>query len=555
MVCNKKGKMRNSKCPIKVFRSVGLLFVLLSGWLLAASSYSTGLSFSIPVSIENQPSSDLTGNTILISIASDGSQGNDNSLGASISADGRFIAFEADASNLVPGDTNGYKDIFVRDRQAGLTERVSVASNGSQGNGISQGASISADGRYVAFESNANNLVAGDINGAYDVFVHDRQSGETELVSIASDGSQGNDTSRYASISVDDRFVVFESIADTLVPGGQNNWDVFIHDRQTGHIELVSVAYDGSRGDGYSMRPSFSADSRFIVFTSMATNLLPDAHSGWKIYVRDRQTGQTELISDGIPAGPDAPFISADGHYVAFGSDASDLVPGDTNGKWDIFVFDRQTRQIERVSVASEGSQGNGHSTGPSISGDGRFVSFYSFATNLVAGGTTGNFLNVFVHDRFTGKTELASVASDGTQGGNASSFQSVISPSGRFVAFTSGASNLVTNDSNSASDVDVFLRDRGYSISGKVIDANGDPLSGVAITLGTSQTVMPGSDGKFNFRVFEDGNYTITPSRQGYYFVPSYWSVILPPWVTPQDFTGYLLKKLFFPMVIYKHK
>jgi Tol biopolymer transport system component len=175
------------------------------------------------------------GTTTRVSVASNGAQGNGDSFSSSISADGRYVAFHSIASNLVSGDTNGAWDVFVHDRQSGQTTRVSAASNGAQGNGDSESPSISADGRYVAFSSDASNLVSGDTNGAWDVFVHDRQSGQTTRVSAASNGAQGNGDSESPSISADGRYVAFSSDASNLVSGDTNGaWDVFVHDRQSG---------------------------------------------------------------------------------------------------------------------------------------------------------------------------------------------------------------------------------------------------------------------------------------------------------------------------------
>jgi len=283
-----------------------------------------------------------------VSVDSSGVQENDSSWGASISADGRFVAFESDASNLVPGDTNGCEDIFVHDRQTGATERVSVDSSGVQGYELSESASISADGSYVAFESDASNLVPGDTNGREDIFVHDRQTGATERVSIASSGAQGNSGSYDPSISADGRLVAFYSYASYLVPGDTNGChDVFVHDRQTGATERVSVDSSGVQGNGSSYSPSISADGRFVAFISGASNLVPwDTNGLDDIFVHDRQTGATERVSvDSIGVqGNDyswAQAISADGRYVAFESGATNLVPGDTNGTIDIFVRDR----------------------------------------------------------------------------------------------------------------------------------------------------------------------------------------------------------------------
>jgi Tol biopolymer transport system component len=295
--------------------------------------------------------------TSRVSVASDGSQGNSHSRRPSISVDGRFLAFASEASNLVLDDTNGYADIFVHDRQTGQTSRVSVAADGAQANGESWNATIAADGRYVAFESRARNLVPGYINGAWNIFVHDRQTGQTSLVSVASDGTQGDCCSTQPSISADGQYVAFQSLAGNLVSGDTNGTeDIFVHDRQTGQTSRVSIASDGAQGNSDSRRPS----------------------------------------------------ISADGRHVAFDSRASNLVAGDINGTWDVFVHDRQTGQTSRVSVASDGTQGNSHSGGPSISADGRTVAFESWASTLVPG-DTNNTSDIFVHER-AGANQLSNV-------------------------------------------------------------------------------------------------------------------------------------------------
>ena len=230
------------------------------------------------------------GTTTRVSVASDGTQANDACGDASISADGRFVAFDSAASNLVPGDTNGHEDVFVHDRQTGQTTRVSVASDGTQGNDLSDYPSISGDRRFVAFESFASNLVPGDTNGYEDVFVHDRQTGQTSRVSVASDGTQGNSTSEDPSIGGDGRFVAFESHASNLVPGDSNgSLDIFVHDRQTGLTTRVSVASDGTQSDSYSRDPSISADGRFVAFQSQATNLVAgDTNDVTDVFVHDR---------------------------------------------------------------------------------------------------------------------------------------------------------------------------------------------------------------------------------------------------------------------------
>ncbi|MHB8086324.1 MAG: TolB family protein, partial [Dehalococcoidia bacterium] len=201
-----------------------------------------------------------------VSIASDGAQGNDVSFISSISADGRYVAFASAASNLVPGDTNGVPDVFVRDRQSNATTLVSLASDGTQGNDVSEWTSISADGRYVAFSSYASNLVAGDTNGDWDMFVRDLRTNTTTRVSIASDGTQGNaNSSNSPSISADGRYVAFPSNASNLVAGDTNGRsDIFVRDRQTGTTTMISIASDGTQGNGSSAFPSISADGRYV---------------------------------------------------------------------------------------------------------------------------------------------------------------------------------------------------------------------------------------------------------------------------------------------------
>jgi hypothetical protein len=216
------------------------------------------------------------------------------------------VAFKSGASNLVAGDTNGYYDIFVRDRQTGQTTRVSVASDGTQSNSDSEYPSINADGRYVAFSS-ASKLVPGDTNGSYDVFVHDRQTGITERVSVASDGTQGNYDSGYWNspcISADGRYVAFDSGASNLVPG-DTNWptDVFVRDRQAVRTTRLSVASDGAQANGGSWYACISADGRYVAFGSGAVNLVPGDTTGWDVFVRDRWTvHDTEALGDGAGA-------------------------------------------------------------------------------------------------------------------------------------------------------------------------------------------------------------------------------------------------------------
>lgn len=439
-----------------------------------------------PTPIVPWPTPAPAGATQRVSVRSTGAQGNDASSSPSFSAGGRYVAFHSYATNLVPGDTNGVADIFVHDRSNGVTERVSVDSTSAQGNGNSGSASISADGRYVAFGSSATNLVANDTNLKSDVFVHDRVEGTTELVSVDSTGAQANGGSSSRSISADGRFVAFESSASNLVPDDTNTcgyppmtWncaDIFVRDRVAGTTERVSVDSAGVQGNNESIYPwiSISADGRFVAFLSQASNLVPgDSNSSQDVFLRDRESGTTERVSvDSAGAQvwgrSDRPSISADGRYVAFTSSASTLVAGDSNGDDDVFVRDRLIGTTERASLDSAGAEGNNWSDQPSISADGRYVAFTSDATNLVAG-DTNSFFDVFVRDRVAGATERVSVDSAGVQGQDHSSSPS-ISGDGRYVAFSAWAGNLVPGDTYMCSVPpygaqhscdDVFVRDR----------------------------------------------------------------------------------------------
>jgi hypothetical protein len=413
----------------------------------------------------------LAGLTELVSVDSSGAQSQGASGGSAISGDGRFVAFTAVGSDLVPGDTNGYTDVLVHDRLTGETTRVSVDSLGGQGNQASWANAISGDGRFVAFEALASNLVSGDTNRRLDIFVHDRVTGVTERVSIDSLGQQANDESEDSWISADGRFVSYFSRASNLVSGDTNgNQDIFVRDRQAGTTERVSVDGSGIQANGSSWAARISADGRFVVFSSSASNLVAnDTNGATDVFVHDRTTGATERVSVGSsgdegngPSGvvmPDYSAISDDGRFVAFESLASNLVPGDTNGSGDIFMHDRQTGLTGRVSVDSAGGEANGPSTAAAISADGSLVAFVSSASNLVARDTNG-VRDVFVRRRDTGTTERIDVTSTGSQVGKEADFTGFsISGDGRFVSFGSFAPNLVPGDRNHRADV--FVRDR----------------------------------------------------------------------------------------------
>jgi WD40-like Beta Propeller Repeat len=406
-------------------------------------------------------------NTVRQSVSSNGTQSNGQSTYSAVSQDGRYVAFDSSATNLIGLDTNAASDVFVRDRKTAKTRRVSVRSNGTQGNGASQIPDISNSGRFVTFLSSASNLVPGDTNGAIDIFVRDRKKGKTTRVSTQSDGDQANGSSLYSKISADGRFVVFESSASNLVPGdGNGTTDIFVKDRKTGKTRRVNLRSNGTQANNSSNLPDISPNGRYVTFTSSATNLVSgDTNATSDVFLRDRLNKKTKRVSVGNAGQGNGSSlystVSNEGQ-VAFISQASNLVGGDTNATYDIFVRNPSANKTKRVSISSAGIQGNGQSPStwrPEISGSGRYVAFESNATNLVANDTNAT-TDIFVRDRKQNKTRRVSVRFDGAQS-NGPSIIADITDNGRFIVFTSQATNLAVGDSNAA--LDIFLRSTSY--------------------------------------------------------------------------------------------
>jgi Tol biopolymer transport system component len=351
--------------------------------------------------------------------------------------------------------------------------RESVTNAGVQGNGDSAFPDISADGRFVAFESAAGNFVSGDTNGNFDIFVKDRQTGAITRVSTSPTGGQANSNSFTPSISADGRFVAFQSFATNLLPNTSNciaNGCIFVKDRTTGALVQADVATSG-QANGASGSPDISGDGRFVAFQSAATNLVAgDANGHIDIFVRDLQANTTVLASvlgttqgDGDST---EPSISADGHIVAFSSLADNLrVPGDGNGTSDVFRRDLVNQTTEAVSFTSTGqggATGNGASDAPHISGDGNVVVFRSLATNFGTVPDTNNVADTYIKTVGTLTPIRVSISTAGVQGNGASGQQSAISFNGQYVAFVSNASNLVSGDTNGFPDL--FIRDRNLN-------------------------------------------------------------------------------------------
>jgi Tol biopolymer transport system component len=402
--------------------------------------------------------------TTLLSRAPDGSVGNGPSVLPSISGDAHYIAFRSQASNLVAGDANGVDDVFRCDRWTGAIVLVSVNLAGSAGDGPSRQSQISRNGRYVVFQSYADDLVTGDTNGVSDIFVRDFVLGRTVRASVSSAGAQSDGGSRYPYISANGRWVVFESQATNLVPGDTNGHkDVFVHDCILDTTEIVSLAFDGSGADDDVLSTSISPDGRYVGFSSSATNLVPgDLNGEMDAFVHDRETGTTVRVSTNASGGEDHGLsadvsLSADAHFAAFYSLAADLVPGDNNGQGDVFVKDLQTGAIERASVSSSGLEGNWNSYYPRISRDGRWIVFFSYADTLVPNDTNWD-ADIFLRDRSRATTERISLRSNGQEARGDANF-ATISDDGRYVAFGDAAANLDPPDDNAC--LDLFVRDR----------------------------------------------------------------------------------------------
>lgn len=383
-----------------------------------------------------------------------------------ISSTGRYVAFTSSAQFLVPGDTNGVEDVFVRDRLNDATTRVSLTASGAQATAGSEAPSISSTGRLVAFQSQAA-LVAHDSSAIPDVYVRDLVAGTLRRVSGTSTGAEANGGAFGGVVSADGQHVAFLSRASNLTSGATRGIsNVYVRDLGSGAVHLLSVGR-GSPANADSQDIAVSGDGRFVVWASRASNLVAgDTNGVADVFVRDRQSGTTTRLSvnsGGAQANGESGLagtaVSYDGRIVAFDSSASNLVANDTNGVSDVFVRDRGTGITRRMSQNDAGVQGNqasGLSFGLGMSGDGRFVAFESAATNLV-GGDVNQQRDVFVRDRALGTTQLVSVGSGG-EAGNAVSFGPAVSRDGRHIAFVSQADDFAPNDNNTLNDI--YVRD-----------------------------------------------------------------------------------------------
>ena len=408
------------------------IMVFLLSLLMAAAFVSMGMegAWSSPNEV------------LLISCTASGAQGNADSYAFAISPDGRYAAFTSPSTNLLPVLTSK-QQAFRKDLQTSAVKLVSCDSSGIEGDGSTFYPSISADGRYVAFSSTSTNLI-GVVTSNSQVFRKDLQTNQVALCSSNNSSNQGNDASRNTSISSDGRYVTFESEATNLGPATTpSRTNVFRKDLQTGEVKLVSSSASGTEGDQPSKDPSISSNGRYVTFESDANNLVTGGTSGTQVFRKDLQTGEVKLcsVSSSGAQGDGAstePSMSSEGRYVAFGSNATNLVPG-TGGN-QVFRKDLKTGEVVTCSENASGAQGDGYSGSAAISPDGRFVAFGSGATNLVAG---TSYYQVFRKDLRTGTVVLVSCDASGVQGDESSSGPSTVSD-GKYVAFRSDAGNLI---------------------------------------------------------------------------------------------------------------
>ena len=385
--------------------------------------------------------------------------------------DGRYVLFSSKGTNLVEGDTNGKYDLFLRDRKKGTTVRVNVSSSGAEvtDKDTYQG-SISPDGRYAAFSSPSAQLAA-DANGKYQVYLRDTVAGTTTMISRSNDGAPGNNTSSLNDVpvfSADGNYIAYSSNATNLAGGVTTATNqIYLYDRRNGQTTLITKTADGTPGDGSSTNPVISGDGRYIAFVSSAKNLTsPALDSAYNlILLHDRQTGQTTLVSKS-PAGAVSnqgcsyPGISRDGGYVVFHTYATNLVSGMTgNTKDQVYLYDVAAGSLTLITKNAEGVPGDNSSHYAVISPDGRYVAFKSGAQNLLADNTKLSYSNIFVYDRTENTLQVVNVTASGDKPDSGAYLYSAIAEGAKAVAFQSGAANLVPNDQNNADDIFVAVK------------------------------------------------------------------------------------------------
>ncbi|WP_371671446.1 hypothetical protein OG985_29785 [Streptomyces sp. NBC_00289] len=402
------------------------------------------------------------GQTVLVSVGLGGAPANGPSERASISADGRLVVFTSHASNLVRGDHNDCSDVFLRDLTRGTTVRVGRGVDGREPDGCTGiDPIISADGHYAVYSADSTNLVRGVRDGRSHIYRTDVRTGATVLVSAAADGTPGNGDSMRPTLSADGRYVAFATSADNVIPGDTpaSTWDTVVRDMATGTTVRTSAADDGTPGDAASDGTQLSADGRYVTFFSNATNLAAgDTNKKVDEFLRDVRTGRTTRLSvsaagvqsDQITIGG---TISDDNRYVVLNSHATNLTadsPG--TGQNHIYLQDLQEGTLRLVDKGDDGEPAPGGTFWASITGDGRHIPMASAGPHLVAG-DTNNVRDIFVADLPGGELRRVSVGAGGAQADAASYFPDADQHADA-VVFASFATNLVTGDTNGQPDI-----------------------------------------------------------------------------------------------------
>lgn len=446
------------------------------------------------------------GQNVRISVGPGGVEANGHSWRPDISSDGRWVTFTSTATNLVVNDTNGEDDIFLYDRIASSVTRVSVAASGAQADDRSAASKISPDGRYVGFNSRAANLTPASGNGSYQVYVKDLTSGAVSLLSADALGGLGDGDSLMQDFSFDGRFVAVSSRASNLVANDTNAArDVFVYDRQLGSVERVSVDSSGNQASAGSLRAALSHDGRYVCFESSSNDLVAnDTNVEMDVFLHDRVSGQTTLesrSSAGVQGNglSDGPAISGDGRWLSFASYADNLHRGDTNGASEVFVRERATGETTAVSLNQLGATPDAESHLPAINRDGRFVVYNSWASDLAPGDTNLEGDN-FLHDRVTGATVRISDGPGGVEGDGLSIWP-VIDDAGRWMSYESVATTLVAGDTNHRKDV--FLFDAGVACGMPVSYCTaGTTTHGCVPSIGSTGTPSASNGGGFTITV-----------------------------------------------------
>lgn len=406
-----------------------------------------------------------------VNIGPKGVESNNYTDRPAITTDGGKVIYRSSGSNLVPKDSNGCADIFVYDVATGTTERVNASNFGALPNGHSDRPAISEDGGYLSFMSMANNLVPMDDNGDPDIFVRDVANDETHRVNLDNKGRQSSKPCGQPAQSPDGLYVAFVSDASELalrksVPSERDQRvEVYLRELTSARTYLVTELPTGAPANGDSSMPSLSRGAKLIAYASVASNLVPgDTNGRQDVFLYDFTTKKTVLVSQGLDGKPangpaTSPMVAVDGSAVVFASAASNLVPNDTNGSLDIFRYEVKTKTLTRVNTAADGAEADDFSDLPGISPDGQYVCFRSAATNLVPGDSNQTY-DIFVKELKTGKVQRVSLDRDGKEA-NGFSTLSCISAGGKRVVFVSDATNLVPNDKNGT--FDVFLRELSW--------------------------------------------------------------------------------------------